>query len=141
VFVFVSHLSVPEADHAALERHFRERSRLVDGFPGFMWLQLLKPQAGDATHTFVTAWESRAAFRSYMNSHEHAVSHAREPAEIMSRTRVTHQAFDVLLDSRLDPEWLQAGSDPLAPADTPSARTAESARGANAGSPPASRSR
>ena len=106
MFVFVSHLTVPPGDHAALEAHFRERSRLVDGFPGFLWLQLLRPQSGDATHTFVTAWQDRDAFRRYMNSHEHAASHSREPAAIMARTTVRHQAFDVLMDSRSDPEWL-----------------------------------
>ena len=105
MFVFVSHLTVPETDHAELERHFRERSRLVDDFPGFLYLQLLKPQAGGSTHTFLTAWESREAFRRYMRSREHALSHSREPGEIMGRTRVRHEAFDVLLDSRLAPEW------------------------------------
>ena len=102
MFVFISHLTVPEADQPELERHFRERSRRVDGFPGFLYLQLLRPQAGDATHTFLTAWESREAFRRYMRSEEHAASHSREPKEIMGRTRVRHEAFEVLLDSRAD---------------------------------------
>jgi heme-degrading monooxygenase HmoA len=106
MFLFISHLTVPEADQAALERHFRERSRLVDGFPGFLYLQLLRPQAGEATHTFLTAWESREAFRHYMRSMEHAISHGREPAGIMARTEVRHEAFEVLMDSRKDPEWL-----------------------------------
>ncbi|HEV3048708.1 MAG TPA: antibiotic biosynthesis monooxygenase [Longimicrobium sp.] len=105
MFVFISHLTVPEADQPELERHFRERSRLVDGFPGFLYLQLLRPQAGEATHTFLTAWESREAFRRYMGSHEHAVSHGREPGEIMARTTVRHEAFEVLMDSRAQPEW------------------------------------
>jgi heme oxygenase (mycobilin-producing) len=102
MFVFISHLTVPEADHARLERHFHERSRLVDAFPGFLYLQLLRPQGGEATHTFLTAWESREAFRRYMNSAEHAVSHSREPAEIMDRTKVRHEAFEVLMDSRIE---------------------------------------
>lgn len=106
MFVFVSHLTVPEADRAELERHFRERARRVDQFPGFLYLQLLRPQSGTATHTFVTAWESREAFRRYMNSEEHAYSHAREPAEIMARTEVRHEAFEVLMDSRRDPDWI-----------------------------------
>ncbi|HET7234738.1 MAG TPA: antibiotic biosynthesis monooxygenase [Longimicrobium sp.] len=105
VFVFISHLTVPAADQDALERHFRERSRLVDGFPGFLYLQLLRPQAGTATHTFLTAWESREAFRAYMGSREHAVSHSREPAAIMDRTGVRHEAYEVLMDSRGAPEW------------------------------------
>jgi heme oxygenase (mycobilin-producing) len=100
VFVFISHLTVPEPDQDELERHFRERSRLVDDFPGFLYLQLLRPQTGEATFTFLTAWESRDAFRSYMNSEEHAISHSREPGQIMARSQVRHEAFEVLLDSR-----------------------------------------
>lgn len=105
MFVFVSHLTVPAGDHQELERHFRERSGLVDDFPGFLYLQLMKPQSGAATHTFLTAWESRDAFRQYMGSQEHATSHSREPAEIMARTDVRHEAYEVLLDSRRRPEW------------------------------------
>ena len=105
MFVFISHLTVPAGDHDELERYFRERSRLVDTFPGFLYLQLLAPQAGSATHAFLTAWESRDAFRRYMQSEEHAISHSREPGEIMGRTDVRHEAFEVLLDSRTRPEW------------------------------------
>lgn len=106
MFVFISHLTVPEADQPELERHFRERSRLVDDFPGFLYLQLLKPQAGEATHTFLTAWEDQESFRRYMKSGEHAISHSREPAEIMARTEVRHEAYEVLMDSRREGEWL-----------------------------------
>jgi heme-degrading monooxygenase HmoA len=110
MFMFISHLSVPEADRERLERHFRERSRLVDGFPGFLYLQLLRPQAGEASHVFLTAWETRDHFRSYMTSEEHARSHGQEPADIMARTEVRHEAFEVLMDSRSAPEWLAASS-------------------------------
>lgn len=106
MFIFISHLTVPPGDRAVLEQHFRERSRLVDDFPGFLYLQLLRPQTGDATHTFLTAWQDREAFSRYMQSHEHAESHGREPAEIMQRTSVRHEAFEVLMDSRTEPEWL-----------------------------------
>ena len=119
MFIFISYLTVPAADHGVLERHFRERSRLVDTFPGFLYLQLLRPQAGDATHAFLTAWESRAAFQRYMQSEEHATSHSREPAEIMARSKVRHEAFEVLMDSRGAPEWLSAGRLEITPVDEP----------------------
>jgi heme-degrading monooxygenase HmoA len=109
MFIFISHLTVPVADHGDLELHFRARAHLVDGFPGFLYLQLLKPQAGDATHTFLTAWRDRGAFREYMRSSAHATSHSREPAVIMERSAVRHEAFDVLMDSRVTPEWLGEG--------------------------------
>jgi heme oxygenase (mycobilin-producing) len=106
MFIFVSHLDVPADCHDGLERHFRERSHLVDGFPGFLYLQLLRPQAGQSTHTFLTAWADRESFSRYMRSSEHATSHSREPAEIMARTAVRHEAYEVLMDSRSEPEWL-----------------------------------
>ena len=100
MFVFISHLDVPEADRPSLEKHFRERSGLVDGFPGFLYLQVLRPQSGSAAFSFLTAWESREAFSEYMRSDAHAASKAREPGEIMARTSVRHEAFEVLIDSR-----------------------------------------
>ena len=105
MFVFISHLKVPVDDRAELERHVRARAGLVDHFPGFLYLQLLEPQSGDPGLTFLTAWKSRDAFRSYMASAEHAVSQAREPTEVMQRASVRHEAYDVILDSRSRPEW------------------------------------
>ncbi len=107
MFVFISHLTVPGESHAELERYFRERSRLVDEVGGFLYLQLLKPQSGTDTHVFLTAWTDRDAFRRYMRSRERAIAHSREPAEIMSRTAVRHEAYEVLMDSREEPEWLR----------------------------------
>lgn len=106
MFVFVSHLTVPAADRDALEKHFRERSHLVENVPGFLYLQLLRPQAGRATHTFLTAWRDKEAFRLYMASEERARSHDREPRALMARTEVRHEAYEVLMDSRQQPEWL-----------------------------------
>lgn len=112
MFVFVSHLTVPDSDRAALEKHFRERAHLVDSFPGFLYLQLLRPEGGSATHTFVTAWRDRAAFRAYMGSAEYGASHSREPKDIMGRSTVRHEAYEVLMDSRRLDEWV--GEEPIA---------------------------
>lgn len=107
MFVFLSHLTVPAGDRARLEHHFRNRSGLVDEFPGFQHLQLLQPLAGPASHAFLTAWDDRESFRKYMRSMEHALSHGREPGDIMARTEVRHEAYQVLMDSRRTPQWLQ----------------------------------
>ena len=119
MFVFISHLTVPPADRPELERHFRHRARLVDGFPGFLYLQLLRPKAGDASHTFLTAWEDADAFRRYMASTEHTASHSREPADIMARSSVRHEAFEVLMDSRSRPEWFADSSSESQTLDRP----------------------
>jgi heme-degrading monooxygenase HmoA len=76
MFVFLSHLTGPDDDQKSLEGY--ERSRLVDTFSRFLYPQLLKPQAGDATFAFPTAWDSRASFARYMRSEEHAIPRSRE---------------------------------------------------------------
>ncbi|HSJ25967.1 MAG TPA: antibiotic biosynthesis monooxygenase [Longimicrobiales bacterium] len=106
MFLFLSHLTVPADDRDRLDHHFRNRSGLVDTYPGFEYLQLLRPLAGPASHAFLTAWQDRDAFRAYMRSMEHGISHGREPGDIMARTQVRHDAFQVLMDSRQSPEWL-----------------------------------
>lgn len=105
MFVFVSHLRVPPEDRETLQRHFRERARLVDRFPGFLYLQILRPEAGEAGFAFLSAWEDREAFRRYMRSAEHAASREREPHEIMRRAEVRHEAYEVLMDSRREDDW------------------------------------
>jgi heme oxygenase (mycobilin-producing) len=127
MWIFVSHLTVPADDHVALEHHFRHRAGLVDRFSGFRYLQLLKPVSGDATHTFLTAWDDRESFRRYMRSEEHACSHSREPAEIMARTQVRHEAFEVLMDSRLNPEWIEGERAPRSDSE-PESRPPETPR-------------
>jgi heme oxygenase (mycobilin-producing) len=107
MFVFLSHLTVPETDRDRLEHHFRHRSGLVDAFPGFEYLQLLQPLGGTASHAFLTAWHDRDSFRRYMRSMEHAQSHGREPGDIMARTLVRHDAYQVIMDSRRSPQWLK----------------------------------
>jgi heme-degrading monooxygenase HmoA len=70
--------------------------------PAFLYLQLLRRQAGGAVFTFLTAWETREDMRRYMSSEEQRISHSREPAAIMAHTTVRHEAFEVLMDSRAE---------------------------------------
>lgn len=100
MFVFKSYLTVPPDDREAIERLFSKRPGLVDGFPGFRYLQLLKPRRGEATHVFLTAWDDEEAFRRYMRSEEHEATHTPEALAIMSRSSVRHEAYHVLMDSR-----------------------------------------
>jgi len=78
-------------DHAALEAAFRERSGLVDAFPGSCARSGRRPAVPRTP--FSTAGETREAFREYMSSAEPAASHSGEPRAIM------------MIGPRRDPEW------------------------------------
>lgn len=69
------------------EQRFRERARLVDGMPGFVSNQVLRPVNPGDPYVVLTLWESRAAFEAWTRSDAFIQGHARSgslPAEAFS---------------------------------------------------------
>ena len=81
VHVVVSELAIsPEgADH--LETAFQDRLGEVDGFPGFLHLEVWKDGRRPGRYLMVTWWESPDAFHQYLRSDAHYRSHARIPTQ------------------------------------------------------------
>jgi heme-degrading monooxygenase HmoA len=65
-------------EHAeAFEQTFANRSALVDGMPGFIAFQLLRPTAKGDPYIVMTFWESKAHFKAWTESPEFKEGHAR----------------------------------------------------------------
>lgn len=62
----INAIEVPEGQGAELERRFAHRMGAVDGQPGFISFQMLRPVSGDDRYFIVTHWESDEAFRNWM---------------------------------------------------------------------------
>ena len=75
----ISEISVPEAGTEALERAFENRLRAVDGWPGFLGLELLKDRRVAGRYLMICRWDTREHFLAYMRSEDHKRSHARIP--------------------------------------------------------------
>ena len=82
------------------------RHRFTDGLGLAREAIRLDPNSGSAYgalgDALLNLGRYREAFKAYMLSQEHAISHSREPGEIMTRTGVRHEAYEVLMDSRMD---------------------------------------
>ncbi|ADV65908.1 antibiotic biosynthesis monooxygenase family protein [Deinococcus maricopensis] len=59
------------------EARFRDRARLVDGMPGFISNQVLRPVNPGDPYIVLTLWESRAHFEAWTRSDAFAQGHAR----------------------------------------------------------------
>ena len=59
----INAIEVPEGQGPELERRFANRLGAVDGQPGFLGFELLRPVSGDDRYFVVTRWESDEAFR------------------------------------------------------------------------------
>ena len=81
---------------------FRRRAHLVDTADGFLDLQVWQSDRDPEEVLMVSRWRDRDAFRTYMRSEAHAVSHARiDPAlqEAIRLERLEHlHTYEVVAD-------------------------------------------
>ena len=63
--VKINAISVPEGAGPELEARFSARKHAVDGSPGFLGFQLLRPVRGDDRYFVVTTWEDEASFEKW----------------------------------------------------------------------------
>jgi heme-degrading monooxygenase HmoA len=77
MYVSMSRLRVPEGRADELVAAFRRRAGLVDGFDGFVDLEVWQSDRDPGELVMVSRWTDRESFKQYMRSREHKVSHDR----------------------------------------------------------------
>jgi len=77
MYVSVSRLRVEEARAEELAAAFRCRAHLVDAFDGFVDLEVWHSDRDPSELLMVSRWRDREAFKRYMASREHRISHER----------------------------------------------------------------
>jgi len=82
MYVSMSRLRVEEERAPELVAAFRRRVGLVDGADGFVDLQVWQSDRDRGELLMVSRWRDRAAFKAYMRSAEHRVSHGRIDPEL-----------------------------------------------------------
>jgi heme-degrading monooxygenase HmoA len=93
VYVSMSRLRVQPERSDELVDAFRGRLGLVDGFDGFVDLQVWRSDRDPGEVLMVSRWRDRAAFSAYMRSAEHKRSHERIPSaldEAIALERLEH---------------------------------------------------
>jgi heme-degrading monooxygenase HmoA len=77
VYVSLSRLRVDEERAPELVAAFRRRAHLVDQADGFVDLQVWQSDRDPAELVMVSRWRDRSAFKAYMKSDAHRISHDR----------------------------------------------------------------
>ncbi|HET7350134.1 MAG TPA: antibiotic biosynthesis monooxygenase [Marmoricola sp.] len=96
--VKINAISVPEPAREEFERRFAARAHTVDGSPGFLGFQLLRPTAGEDRYFVYTQWEdeeSYAAWRDGDARKAHAGEHGKPVAASADLLE-----FEVVIDQR-----------------------------------------
>ena len=77
MYVSLSRLRVADERAAELVAAFRRRAHLVEEADGFVDLQVWQSDRDAAELVMVSRWRDRSAFKAYMKSDAHRVSHER----------------------------------------------------------------
>ncbi len=87
-YVSVSRLQVEPDQADRLVEAFRGRAHLVDAFDGFLDLEVWQSDRDEREILMISRWRDRDAFRAYMRSDEHAISHRRIPPDLDEAIRL-----------------------------------------------------
>jgi heme-degrading monooxygenase HmoA len=90
-------LPVKEGAVDRIVERFRESRGNVQGFPGFVSMEVLKAEAGDEV-LVVTRWRDREAFDSWVHSEEFARTHGRGGAEGLLRGHPKMSSYEVAVE-------------------------------------------
>ncbi|WP_432511766.1 antibiotic biosynthesis monooxygenase family protein [Kineococcus sp. SYSU DK001] len=63
--VKINAIEVPDGSGPELERRFAARLGAVEGSPGFLGFELLRPVAGETRYFVYTKWETEEAFQAW----------------------------------------------------------------------------
>jgi heme-degrading monooxygenase HmoA len=64
--VKINAIEVPEGAGPELEKRFANRLHAVDGEPGFISFEMLRPVSGETRYFIVTHWETDEDFQNWM---------------------------------------------------------------------------
>ncbi|GAB3772440.1 antibiotic biosynthesis monooxygenase family protein [Nocardioides pacificus] len=96
--VKINAISVPPQAGPELERRFGERAGTIDGTPGFLGFQLLRPTAGEERYFVITQWEDDASFEAWRDGDARAAHAGQHGKPVASGANLLE--FEVVLDVR-----------------------------------------
>lgn len=76
-FVAINYINCQEDYKGRFEELFASRAHAIDRMPGFVDMQVLKPQSGSDAYLIVSHWDSEEAFKTWTSSPEFIEGHKR----------------------------------------------------------------
>ncbi|GAB09712.1 hypothetical protein GOARA_045_00660 [Gordonia araii NBRC 100433] len=97
--VKINAISIPEGAGPELEKRFANRAHTVDGSPGFLGFQLLRPTSGEDRYFVYTQWESEEDYQNWANGDARA-AHAGERKGNTVASGANLLEFEVVIDAK-----------------------------------------
>ncbi|WP_433801635.1 antibiotic biosynthesis monooxygenase family protein [Actinomycetospora sp. CA-084318] len=96
--VKINAITVPPERREQMEERFAGNRGSMDGTPGYLGFELLRPTSGDDRYFVITRWESDEAFRAWRSGSTPDAAHAQERRD-PTATGADLLEFEVVLGS------------------------------------------
>ncbi|EIC23896.1 antibiotic biosynthesis monooxygenase family protein [Thiorhodovibrio frisius] len=101
MFIVMNRVAVVEDFAEMFEDRFRHRAGQIDKQPGFIRMQVLKPQTPDTPYLVQTTWRDRQAFEAWVGSEDFKIAHSNPmPKEAFSGEGKI-EMFEGMIDSEV----------------------------------------
>ena len=76
MLIVANRVPVASGWEETFEERFRQRAGQVDKQPGFVSMQILKPETDDTPYVVLTSWQDKAAFDAWVGSEDFKLAHS-----------------------------------------------------------------
>ena len=97
MFAVINRLPVKEGAADQIVQRFAESEGSVQGFPGFVSMEVLRSEEGDEV-LVITRWQDKGAFNSWVHSDEFKKAHGRGGGGDLLRGHPQMGSYDVAVE-------------------------------------------
>lgn len=76
MFIVANRIPVASGWEETFEKRFRQRAGQIDKQPGFVRMQILKPDSDESPFVVLTTWHDRNSFEAWVGSDDFKLAHS-----------------------------------------------------------------
>ena len=99
MYIVINRVPVAEAFSETFEQRFRERAGQIDKQPGFVHMQILRPDSPDTPYLVQTTWADKQAFEAWVGSDDFKLAHRNPMPKDAFSGEGKIEKFDVVISA------------------------------------------
>jgi heme-degrading monooxygenase HmoA len=99
MLIVANRVPVASGWEETFEERFRQRAGQIDKQPGFVSMQILKPETEDTPYVVLTTWQDKAAFDAWVGSDDFKLAHSNPMPKEAFNGKGKLEIHEVIIDT------------------------------------------
>jgi heme-degrading monooxygenase HmoA len=99
MFIVANRVPVATGWEDMFEERFRQRAGQIDKQPGFVRMQVLRPDSENTPYVVLTTWQDKAAFEAWVGSEDFRLAHSNPMPKDAFDGDGKLEKYDVIVES------------------------------------------